>query len=93
MGHKRHRQSFDSLRLVRDSRRTTSSPCPVTPALSLRERENGWPLSVDSLLQGDGDAGVGNAVSEIDGAIDRIDNPTELRFGVANRALFTKNGH
>src|SRR5712692_3557066 len=43
---------------VRESTRSTKPPLPLTPALSLGERENGCPISVNSLLQGNRDAGV-----------------------------------
>src|SRR6267154_2766234 len=43
-------------------------------------------------LQCDGDAGVRNAVSEVDGAVDRINDPTKIRILLARDAFFAEQG-
>ena len=44
------------------------------------------------LLEGDRDAGVGDAVGEVDGAIDRVHHPPGGEGWIARGAFFTKHG-
>src|SRR5258706_12690611 len=44
-----------------------------------------------SFLQGDGDAAMRNAISEIDGAIDGVNHPAIFRVLIAQRSFFAEN--